>query len=67
MTFKVNDKVLAQLSGSTGKKISPLLSGTVIAIDGTKCTIKWSNTAIASCAMNIFRSNDVDEKYLTLA
>lgn len=67
MTFNVNDRIFAQLSDQTGKKISPLLSGTVAAVNGDICTIKWSNYAVGEIALSLFHSNNIDQKYLILA
>ena len=67
MAFNIDDKILAQLFDVNGKHKTPLFSGTVVAVNGSVCSIKWANSAVAACAHNAFRSNEVDEKYLILA
>lgn len=66
MTVNINDKVQAQLTSPSGRKISPAFLGTIISINGSKCMIKWENNLIAAQALSAFQGNAVDIKYLTL-
>lgn len=68
MSFKVGDAIIAQRKGGRSgiKNESREFHGTVIAVNGTKYTIKWAPGADSTLAPNFFHGDVVDAQHMKL-